>query len=367
MKGKLAVLKNVGGPFEIREYPLPEVEPDAVLAKIIMTPICGSDVHVFKGEHTVNRIIHGGPKVMGHEAVASVYRLGRNVKTDFFGRPLHEGDRITFAYFVPCGKCPTCLAGLAQCSNRFRFKTPPDEFPHFSGTFGEYYYLRPGQWIYKVPDGLSDETVAPANCALSTVTYALSQVRIGFGATIVIQGAGGLGLAAAAIAKDMGAASVIIIDKNRDRLNVAKDFGADHVINLEDYSSVDERISRTKELNGEKGVDLILEVMGGSEGIPEGFKMLAPGGTYLLVGMVSGKISSAGEIDSNEFVFQGKKLMGSGNYGSWVIPKVLDFLMRTRDVYPFDKLISHKFPLQEIDQAMKLAVEGKVTRLALTP
>lgn len=367
MKGKAAVLLDVGGPFEIREYPLPDVEPGAILARVIMSPVCGSDVHVFKGEHALQKISKGNPRLLGHEAIARVFRLGRDVKTDYLGRPLREGDRITASIIQPCGQCSTCLSGLAQCLNRFRFKTSPEEFPHFSGTFAEYYYIRPGQWVYKVPEGLSDEAVAPVNCALSTVTYALSQVGIGFGASIVIQGAGGLGISAAALSKDMGAAHVIVVEKNLERLKVARDFGADEVIGMEQYPSAEERVAKVRELTGGRGVELVIELTGNPDGIPEGMKMLGPGGTYLLVGMVSGKITFKGEMDSSEFVFQSKKLWGCASYRPWVIPKVFDFLLRTKDRYPFDKLISHKFGLGEIERAMKLADEGKVTRAAIVP
>jgi len=367
LKGKAAVLVGVGGPFEIREYPLPEVEPEAILVKIGMTSICGSDIHIFKGERPAFIASKENPKLFGHEAVGRVYRLGRNVKTDFPGNSLHEGDRITFSYFSPCGRCWNCLNGLALCPNRHRFRGSPEEFPHFTATYAEYYYIRPGQWVYKVPEELTDEAVAPVNCALSTATYALSQVGIGFGGSIIVQGAGGLGLSAMAVAKDMGASQVIAVEKIPERLNVAKNFGADYLIGLDKYPTAEERIAIVKEITRGRGVDLVLELIGVPEGIPEGIKMLTPGGTYLLVGMLSGRIAFKGELDATEFTFQGKKLWGCATYKPWVIPKVLDFMVRTKNKYPFDKLISDKFKLEEIEKAMKLGAEGKVIRAALVP
>ena len=367
MNGKAAVLMGSGGPFEIREYPIPEVEPGAILAKVTMASICGSDVHTYKGEHPVHVITKAGPRLVGHEAVGTVYRLGRNVKTDFMGHPLKEGDRITFCYFSPCGHCSNCLNGLANCPNRHRFKTPLGEFPYFTAAFAEYWYLRPEQWVYKVPDELSDEAVAPVNCALSTVSHALSQVGIGFGGSVVIQGAGGLGLSAMAVSKDMGASQVIAVEKIEERLKLAKDFGADHLISIGKYPTAEERVEKIKSITGGRGVDLVVELMGGPQGIAEGLKMLTPGGTYLLVGMISGVITFEGGVNPHEFVSDGKKLTGSANYKSTTIPKVLDFLVRTKDKFPFGKLISHKFPLKDIDKAMKLSSEGKVTRAAIVP
>lgn len=367
MKGKAAVLVGVGGPFEIREYPLPEVEPDAILAKITMTSICGSDIHTFKGERPAFIASRENPKLIGHEAVGRVYRLGSNVKTDFTGQPLREGDRITFCYFSPCGHCWNCQNGLASCPNRLRFRGSPEEFPHFTATYAEYLYIRPGQWVYKVPDELSDEVVAPVNCALSTVSYALNELGIGFGASIVIQGAGGVGLSAIAVAKDMGASHIVAVEKNDERLKEAKNFGAEHLISLNEYPSAEDRIAKVMEITKGRGADLIVELTGLSEGIPEGIKMLTPGGTYLVVGMLSGTISFKGEIEATEFVFQGKKLMGCGNYKSWVIPKVLEFLVRNKTRYPFDRLISDKFKLEEIEDAMNFGAEGRGIRAAVVP
>ena len=94
MKGKAAVLVGVGGPFEIREYPLPELETGAILAKISMTSICGSDIHIYKGDRAAFIASKENPKLFGHEAVGTVYRLGSELKTDYMGNPLKEGDRI---------------------------------------------------------------------------------------------------------------------------------------------------------------------------------------------------------------------------------------------------------------------------------
>ena len=367
MKGKVALLVGVGGPFEMREYPLPEVEPGAILVKISMSSICGSDIHIYNGERPAFLASKEKPVLMGHEAVGKVFRLGRDVKTDFIGNPLQEGDRVTFCSFYPCGHCVNCLNGLALCPNRHRFRRAPEEFPHFTATFAEYYYLRPGQWVYKVPEELSDEAVAPVNCALSTVTYALSQVGIGFGGSVVVQGAGGLGLSAMAVAKDMGASQVIGVERIPERLKMAKNFGADYLIDLDQYPGAEERVNKVKEITKGRGVDLVIEFIGGPQGIPEGIKMLTPGGTYLLAGMISGKIAFKGEIDGTEFTFQGKKIWGCATYKQWVIPKVLDFMVRTKDKYPFDKMISDKFKLEDIEKGMKLGAEGKVIRAAVVP
>ena len=107
MKGKAAIYEGPGIPMEIKELPLPEVGPDAVLIKISMANICGSDIHIWKGERKRSVL----PTILGHEMTGTVYQLGENVKTDSAGKPLAEGDRVVYQYMKPCFRCPTCLKG----------------------------------------------------------------------------------------------------------------------------------------------------------------------------------------------------------------------------------------------------------------
>ena len=288
--GRAMVWTAIDTPLEPREYPLPEVEDDAMLVKITMACICGSDLHSYKGEY-VGRLkpSREKPLIMGHEMTGRVYRMGRNVKTDYLGRPLKEGDRIIYSYFNPCGKCWACVTGSAPCPHKHRFRKTSEEFPHFRGAFAEYYYLKGDQWVFKVPDELPDETVAPVNCALSTVTYGMHQIRVPLEGMVLVQGAGGLGLSAAAVAREMGAARVIVIDKLAERLKLATAFGADHTIDMNEFPTPEARLERVMQLTGGKGVDLAVEVVGRPEVIAEGLEMLAPSGTYLTMGLVTGR------------------------------------------------------------------------------
>jgi D-arabinose 1-dehydrogenase-like Zn-dependent alcohol dehydrogenase len=150
----------------------------------------------------------------GHEMCGRVERLGAGVTTDSNGQPLREGDRITFAYFFPCGRCPVCLQDeLGSCPRKARANRVAGTPPYFNNAYGDYYYLRPNHYVYKLPDEISDDIATPVNCALSQVLYGLQRAGLRFGQTAVIQGAGGLGLNAVAVAKDMGADKVIVIDQ----------------------------------------------------------------------------------------------------------------------------------------------------------
>src|SRR5919197_6319236 len=115
------------------------------------------------------------------------------------------------------------------------------EPPHFRGAYGEYYYLRKGQTLCKVPPELSDAVTSPVNCALCEALYGLDQIGIRLGDTVVIQGAGGLGLYATAIAKDMGAGQVIVLGRRPDRLALARAFGADLMLSTEELNEEERR------------------------------------------------------------------------------------------------------------------------------
>jgi D-arabinose 1-dehydrogenase-like Zn-dependent alcohol dehydrogenase len=353
MKGKAAVLKGFRQPYEIQEFPIPEVGPGAILIKVSMANICGSDLHIWRGDLPI--FIPPEGAIFGHEMTGRVAKLGSGVSMDSTGQPLKEGDRVIYCYFNPCGKCYQCLQGhRAACPAKLSnmagsIKDPP----HFLGAFADYYYLQPGMFVFKTPESLSDQLVAPVNCALSQVIYGLTQAGLRFDDTVVIQGAGGLGLNAIAVAREMGAGRIIAIDGVASRLELAKEFGADDVIDLTKAKSDGERISRVLDLTKGRGADVVCEFVGLPAVVPEGLMMLRMGGTYLEIGNIS--IGQTVPIDPSALVWGNKKLVGVVMYDPWVIPKALDFLERTRKKYPFEKVLSHKFPLTRINEAFEQA------------
>ena len=173
---------------------------------------------------------------MGHEMTGTVYKLGDGISTDSLGKPLGVGDRVCYPPFFPCYRCYMCSKGEFNfCPNRVWCGPAAGVWPFFNGAFADFYYLPPRHWVYKVPDELGDEIIAPVNCAMSTVMSGLQSVKVGEGDYVVVQGAGGLGLAATALARDMGADRVIAIDKLQQRLDLARELGATHTINADEY------------------------------------------------------------------------------------------------------------------------------------
>ncbi len=367
--GKAAVFFGPGKPFEIRQVTLPEVEPEAVVIRVSLANVCGSDLHFWRGDAALKLPADGW--IFGHEMMGRVAHLGAKVKTDSLGRPLKEGDRVAYTYFYPCGRCYACLnKEPANCPAKIERPRGPGEFPHFNGAFAEYYYLRPRGALFLVPDSLPDALVSPVNCALSQVIYGLHQAGLRFGGSVVIQGAGGLGLQAAAVAKDMGAATVIVIDQIPGRLELARAFGADHTINLKDVTERKDRVHLVRTYTGGAGADVACDFVGFPQVIPEGLEMLRTGGTYLEIGTISR--GAKVELEPAQLVWGAKKIVGVIMYDAWVIPRALDFLVRNRARWPFERLVSHTYPLEQIDKAFADSEwHGRetttITRAALIP
>ncbi|MBI4607646.1 MAG: zinc-binding dehydrogenase, partial [Candidatus Rokubacteria bacterium] len=274
-----------------------------------------------------------------------------------------------YCYFYPCGRCHACLNKQPAASpSKVGRPLGPTQFPHFHGAVAEYYYLRPGGYVFKVADDLPDELVSPVNCALSQVIYGLHAAGLRFGDTLLIQGAGGLGVQATAVAKEMGA-RVIVVDQLAPRLDLAKAFGADHTINLKELADRKARVKRVRELTDGRGADVACDFVGLPQVIPEGLEMLRFGGTYLEIGTISRGLNV--ELEPAALVWGSKTIVGVVMYDPWVIPRALDFLSRNRSRLPLDRLLSHKFPLEKIDEAFRASEwlnrdSTAITRAALT-
>lgn len=353
MKSRAAVFLGAERGFDLREYEVPDPKAGAIVVRIRLSGICGSDLHQWRGDG--GSTMPPGGRVLGHEMVGEVYALGEGVTTDSLGEPLMEGDRIVYTYFLPCRRCPACTSGqFSLCTEKqAHYRESADTWPHLNGGFAGYYYLRPGHFAFKVPEELPDELVAPANCALSQVMYSLQQVSFGFGDTLVVQGAGGLGLNAIAAARDMGAEQIIAIDGIPQRLELARQFGADELVDLASYPTPEARVERVLQLTKGRGARVVLEVVGLPQAIPEGLQMVQSGGTYLDLGVISAGFKV--EISPSKLLRNNTRYVGITMYHPITLPRALQFLLRARHRYPFHKMVSHKFPLENIHEAFTQA------------
>ena len=235
--------------------------------------------------------------------------------------------------------------------------------PHFNGAYAEYYYLRPNHTVFKVPDQLTDDMVAPINCALSQVIQGFKRVDLKFGENVVIQGAGGLGIYATAVAKEMGANKVIVIDGIDDRLKLAKLFGADELIDMKTFKTPQERMTRVMELTNSQGADVVAELVGFANVIPEGIDLLGSGGRLLEIGNIC--IGNTFSYDPAMMVIFNKSIICVGYYDALSLKQALDLMFRTKDKYPYEKILSKTYPLEKIETAFKEQDQGLVQRAAI--
>ena len=303
--------------------------------------------------------------VMGHEVVGSVAALGEWGTTDCAGRPLNVGDRITCTYFQACGKCFHCANGeFLKCENAYQYawwKTP-DQYPHFVGTFATHYYVHPQQSFYKVPDNIPDSVAAGVNCAVSQMLYAIEIGQVKMNDTVVIQGAGGLGLYGTAIANHTGA-KVIVIDGAEARLNQAKKFGADHLINMKEYDTVEKRVARIKELTGGYGADVAIEVSGAPAAFAEGLQHVSPCGKYLSLGNVT--LGTTVPIDPAFLTKSQVVIYPINRYQPWYLDKALKFISSTIGKYPYEDLMDADFSFDQVAVALDKSTAREVTRASI--
>jgi threonine dehydrogenase-like Zn-dependent dehydrogenase len=349
------------GSLEFREYRLPSPEEGAVLTEVVQANVCGSELHTWRGDHP--DVKEG---VMGHEGVCRIAELGKGVTTDYAGQPVEEGDLITPVYFTFCQRCQPCLEGQYNlCENAYQYLTrSPDEFPHFHGTFGTHYYVQPDQHFYAVPEEVDPGVAAAANCGLSQMLFSIDRIDLQYDETVVVQGAGGLGLNAIAIACERGG-RVIVIDGQERRLERAHEFGADHVIDFREHETIGERVARVEELTDGTGADVGIEVAGVPDAFAEGLELVRSGGRYLEVGNVSPGHTT--EIDPGRLTRKSVQIQPVVRYEPRVLRRALKFLSSNSDSYPYHKLIDEMFELTDLKRALVRSSERTVTRAGITP
>ncbi len=346
---------------EIQEFDVPQPEPGAVVLKVRRANVCGTDVHQWHYESLLLR--EAG---LGHEFVGEVLALGEGVSTDFAGEPLSVGDRVVPVYYLTCHKCLPCLRSeFNLCQNGLaEWKLKPEVAPHFRSGFASHYYLFPGQYFYRVPDTVDDATVAGANCGLAQMLFTLDEVGLGAGETLVVQGAGGLGLYAAAVAHERGA-RVIAIDGVPERLELATAFGADDVISLVDHPEAGDRVARVQELTGGIGADLVLEVTGVPASFVEAIDLARSGGRIASVGNLNAEAS----VTMTPGILTRKSLHVHGvlRYHPWYLHKAVQFLARRQHLHPFEAFSDRSYPLDDVTEALKAGESRSVARVAIVP
>jgi len=362
---RAAVLNDFEAPFELREFPVPSaLEPTAALVRVEMAGVCGTDVHLWKGQLPIPR-----PNILGHETVGSIAALGSELQRDWRGEPLRVGDRVTWSSSLACGQCFYCKEKPqpTRCLNRKAYGISYDcTFPpHAFGGYAEWIYLQPGTAIFKLEDALSTTRVIGAGCALVTAIHGIERLGLNWGDNLVIQGAGPVGLAALAVALDHGLGHAIVIGGPRHRLETARQFGATHCIDLDEFRTVAQRIDMVRDLTRGFGADTVLECVGIPDVVPEGLEMCRDGGRFLVLG----HYGNAGSVAINPHVITRKQLLVQGAWGSEPrhMDRALSFLLHKGDRFPFENLVTHRFNLASAMQAISTTSRWQSTKSVIEP
>ena len=291
MDRKLKAAVTVGpGHIEIQEFEMPTLGKGAAICKVLMAGVCGTDKHTYSGETvqykgTPDEFTIPFPIIQGHELVMEIVAIdeegARNLSYD--GDELKVGDRVTICPDVVCGKCWYCknMPSYPWCEKaqfHYGHNRSCNTDKQLYGGFSQYMYIEPGSRLYKVPDGLPNDLACFTE--VMCVTYTLEKARefsgfslegFNFGDAVVLQGTGPLGIAHIAMARMMGAGKIIATDISDYKLDIAKAFGADVVMNVE-TTTPEERIARIKAETNGRGADIVVECVGRPEVFPEGLK-----------------------------------------------------------------------------------------------
>jgi threonine dehydrogenase-like Zn-dependent dehydrogenase len=269
-----AVVFRGPGRFQLEEKPIPKAGPGDAIIKVRLTTICGTDIHIIRGEYPVKSGL-----TIGHEAVGTIHELGAGV-TGY-----KVGQRVLVGAITPCGQCEPCLGGhTSQCGGPlggWRLGNTID------GVQAEYFRVPFAQAnLAPIPDHLADEEVILLADIASTGFSAAESGKIRLGDTVAVFAQGPIGLCATLGARLMGASEIFAIDTDPGRLKMSVQFGATVTLSA-DRDPVKEIMDRT---NG-RGVDVAIEALGVQTTFENALRVLTPGGILSSVGVYSGHLS----------------------------------------------------------------------------
>jgi L-iditol 2-dehydrogenase len=375
----LAATLLAPGQLELRHYPYPDrLEPGAVLLQMLASGICGTDKHTFRGETqqyagTDHASSTPFPIIQGHENVGVVAAIGDGGATAFDGTPLSVGDRVVPAPNRACGECEYCRADFPYYFCRrlenYGNSLTSAEAPHLFGGWAEYLYLRPRTPVFLVPEALPTRVAVLTE--LFAVTHSLDLAAAmprpgGFreGDTVAIVGAGPIGIVHAAKARIMGASTIIAVDPFGPRLALTEQLGATHTLaaRADDPAVLD----FARDVTDGRGVDVVVDATGHPSSFGPSLDLLRDGGTVVEVGA----FVDLGTVPVNPATILGRNLtiVGVAGEDARAYDRTLAMLAEHHETMPFDRAVTHTFPLAEAERAMHTALAADTAmKVVITP
>ncbi|WP_156761602.1 zinc-dependent alcohol dehydrogenase [Microbacterium karelineae] len=351
--------------IEMREFPRPQIGPDDGLLRVEANGICGSDVEIYRGHIGAP---DRGPFIPGHEPMGIVEEIGDRA-AERWG--VAAGDRVALEVIVPCRACGDCLTGRYQACRFRRYGhgvTGIEVEPTLWGGFAERMYLSPTSVMHRVSNDLPVEVAAMYNPLGAGVRWAAQLGEIGLGETVVILGSGQRGICAAAAAKAAGAGTVIMTGLASDghKLELAREFGADHTV-VVDGDDGREIVDVVSELTNGRMADLALDLTPMAAGpVTDAMHAVRHGGTVVLAGLKGGR-----EIPlvTDHIINRALTVKGAFGVDAGANEKAIALLESGR--YPFEKLHTHTFGLDEVGLAIDTlsgeAGDGSAVHVSVHP
>ncbi|AAY81438.1 zinc-binding dehydrogenase [Sulfolobus acidocaldarius] len=358
------VLHNYKEPITVEEVEIEEPKENEVMIEVKATGMCHSDVNVFLGSTPVPT-----PVIAGHEIAGRVVKVGHNVSR------VKEGDRVISTFIQPCGKCKNCISGMENLcetfasvrlkgtmfdgTTRVKYKDGRSIRTFLGGGFAEYSIVHENALTRMEDSNVNIEELAVLGCSGITAYGAISSANVRPGDSVAVVGVGGVGLSVIQMLRAVGAGRIIALGTKKWKLEKALELGATDFINTKES----EPVKTLKEMtNG--GPDIIIEAGGTQETIQMALEGVRIGGKVVLIGLPP--TSALIPVRVSMIVRNGITIIG--NYGSKPrvdMPKLVE-LVRTKRYDP-QKLITGKFKLEEINEAVKLLEEGLAIRSLIIP
>ncbi|MYU30579.1 alcohol dehydrogenase catalytic domain-containing protein [Streptomyces sp. SID7810] len=359
------VLREFNKPLAVEELDVAEAGPGEVVVGVEYGGVCGTDAHLWSG-----RLDIPTPVVLGHEGLGTVERIGAGGLADANGEPLAVGDTVMWASSISCGSCVPCRMHeeptLCERRTTYGVNLPVANAPGPSGSWSERMVLRAGTSVVKLPAGVPPASAMSLACAGPTMIHALYGRRpVRLGESVVVQGSGPVGLAAAAMAQLAGAAQVIVVGGPESRLAVARRLGiGDHHIDIIDGMDAAAALAEVRALTGGYGADLVIECAGAPDAVPQGIAMARRGGSYLVVGQYTDRGEVA--VNPHQLVHRQLSLLGSWGFTGAHLVAYVNLLPALTARFDLASLVT-EFPMADCEEALRQVGTGGVLKAVLRP